>query len=161
MIAEWWHWAILGIGLILAELLVPAFVLIWFGLGALLVSLVLWLFPGMDAVLSVGLWLVAALALVFFWFRWFKSGVYKTRVGMSDNEVVGEIGLLVRAVAPFEKGQVRFQKPLLGADSWECIADEAIPGGERVQVTEVQGSLLKVARVGKIEVGQTFSGGGA
>jgi signal peptidase I len=37
---EWWHWAVSGIVLILAELVVPAFVLVWFGLGALLVALV-------------------------------------------------------------------------------------------------------------------------
>ncbi len=35
---EWWHWAVTGILLILSELAVPAFVLVWFGLGALLVE---------------------------------------------------------------------------------------------------------------------------
>ena len=37
---EWWHWAVAGIVLILAELAVPAFVLVWFGLGALIVALI-------------------------------------------------------------------------------------------------------------------------
>ena len=38
---EWWHWIVLGIGLVIAELAVPAFFVIWFGLGALLVGLAL------------------------------------------------------------------------------------------------------------------------
>jgi hypothetical protein len=73
--------------------------------------------------------------------------MHKTKIGMADANVLGEVGMLVRDVAPFEKGEVRFQKPLLGDDVWECIADEAIKSGERVRVVAVEGSFLKVGRV--------------
>ncbi len=141
----WWHWAVGGIALIVAELAVPAFVLIWFGLGALVVALAMALLNlGVTAQLT--LWLVVSLAMVAGWFKIFKPGMHKTRVGMADANVVGEVGMLVRAVAPFEKGEVRFQKPILGSDVWECIADEAIKSGERVKVLDVEGSFLKVGR---------------
>lgn len=143
---EWWHWAVAGIVLILAELAVPAFVLVWFGLGALLVALLTALVAiGVTAQLAT--WLAASLVLIVLWFRVFRPGSHKTRIGTADAEVIGEIGLLARDVAPFEKGEVRFQKPLLGADSWPCIADEAIRAGERVRVVTVEGSFLKVAKV--------------
>lgn len=143
---EWWHWAVGGIALILAELAVPAFVLVWFGLGALLVALVAAVVDiGISAQLSV--WLAVSLAMVALWFRVFKPSQHKTRIGRSDAAVVGEVGLLTHDVAPFQKGGVRFQKPLLGSDSWECIADETIKAGERVKVLAVEGSLLKVGKV--------------
>lgn len=142
----WWHWAVGGIVLILAELAVPSFVLIWFGLGALVVALALALL-GIGLTAQLALWLVVSLILVAAWFKVFKPNMHKTRVGMSDANVTGEIGILVRDVAPFEKGQVRFQKPILGADVWDCIADEAIRSGERVRVLDVEGSFLKVGRV--------------
>lgn len=41
----WWHWLALGLLLIGSELLLPAFYLIWFGLGALLTGLVVALVP--------------------------------------------------------------------------------------------------------------------
>jgi len=142
----WWHWAVGGIALIVAELAVPAFVLIWFGLGALAVALaVAVLNLGMTAQLM--LWLLVSLALVVGWFKVFKPNMHKTRIGMSDANVVGEVGVLVHDVAPFAKGQVRFQKPILGSDVWECIADESIKSGERVKVLDVEGSFLKVGRV--------------
>ncbi|HEX5804087.1 MAG TPA: NfeD family protein [Azospira sp.] len=142
----WWHWAVGGIVLIVAELVVPSFVLIWFGVGALAVALMAAMFAtGLTAQLAV--WLVVSLALVAAWFKVFRPNMHKTKVGMADAGVVGEIGMLVRDVAPFEKGQVRFQKPILGDDVWECIADEAIRSGERVRVLEVEGSFLKVGRV--------------
>lgn len=142
---EWWHWAVTGIVLVLAELAVPAFVLIWFGLGALFVALVVAIFDiGLTAQLAV--WLAVSVLLVFLWFKVFRPESHKTRIGMADANVVGEAGLLVRDVAPFEKGEVRFQKPLLGADSWPCIADEAIKAGDRVKVVSVEGSFLKVTK---------------
>jgi inner membrane protein len=141
----WWHWAVGGIVLILAELAVPSFVLIWFGLGGLVVALAVAVGDiGLTAQLVI--WLVVSLALVFGWFKVFKPSMHKTRIGMADANVIGEVGMLVHDVAPFEKGQVRFQKPILGADQWECIADEAIRSGERVRVLAVEGSFLKVGR---------------
>lgn len=143
----WWHWAVGGIVLILAELAIPSFVVIWFGLGALAVALAV-------AVAHIGLttqlvlWLIVSLAFVVGWFKVFRPEQHKTRIGMADANVVGEIGVLVRGVASFEKGQVRFQKPILGADVWDCIADENIASGERVRVLDVEGSFLKVGRAG-------------
>lgn len=142
----WWHWAVGGIALILAELAVPSFVLVWFGLGALAVALFVAL-AGIGLTAQLLLWLVVSLALVAGWFKLFKPNMHKTKIGMSDANVVGEVGVLVHDVAPFAKGQVRFQKPILGADVWECIADEAIRNGERVKVLDVEGSFLKVGRV--------------
>ncbi len=142
---EWWHWAVGGLALIVAELVVPAFVLVWFGLGALVVAAVVAL-TTIGTMAQLALWLVVSVAMVAGWFKVFKPNMHKTRIGMASASVVGEIGMLVRAVAPFEKGQVRFQKPILGTDVWECIADEAIKSGERVRVLDVAGSFLKVGR---------------
>lgn len=142
----WWHWAVGGIVLIIAELAVPSFVLIWFGLGALVVALAVAL-SSIGFTMQLGLWLIVSLVLVAAWFRVFKPNMHKTRIGMADANVIGEIGMLVHDVAPFEKGEVRFQKPILGADVWECIADETIRSGARVRVVAVEGSFLKVGRV--------------
>lgn len=143
---EWWHWAVAGIALILAELAVPAFVLVWFGLGGLVVALLILAFPQLDVTAQLSAWLVVSVALIALWFKLFKPNIHKTRVGMSDVSLIGEIGLLTREVAPFQKGEVRFQKPMLGADVWPCLADEIIPVGARVKVLTVEGSLLKVGR---------------
>ena len=143
---EWWHWAVGGIFLVMAELAIPAFVLIWFGLGGLGVAGLLVIAPSMDLTTQLVAWLVMSLALVIYWFRFFKPGQHKTRIGMSDASVVGEVGMLTSGVAPFQRGEVRFQKPMVGSDVWPCISDEKIDSGERVRVLAVEGSLLKVSK---------------
>ncbi len=143
---EWWHWAVLGIGLIIAELAVPAFFIVWFGLGALLVSLIVLVAPSLGLAAQLLTWTFASVGMVLLWFRIFKPGMHKTRVGMSDSNIVGEVGMLTRDVEPYQKGQVRFQKPLVGSEVWECIADETIRSGERVKVLGIEGSFLKVGK---------------
>lgn len=145
MTLEWWHWVVFGFVLIIAELAVPQFVLVWFGLGALLVGVAM-LLTGFGLTTQLFIWTVASLAMIVLWFKVFKRGAHKTRIGMSDAYVVGEVGVLTRGVEPFGRGSVRFQKPLMGSEVWECIADEAIGANDRVRVVAVEGNLLKVGR---------------
>lgn len=143
---EWWHWAVGGILLVIAELGMPGFVLIWFGLGALLVAALLAALPETGVTAQLAVWLVVSMSLLAVWFKVFRRDAHKTRIGMSGVSLVGEIGLLTHDVAPFQKGEIRLQKPMLGSDVWPCIADVALRAGERVKVLAVEGSLLKVGK---------------
>ncbi|MBS0353458.1 MAG: NfeD family protein [Proteobacteria bacterium] len=148
---EWWHWIVLGIALVIAELAVPAFFVIWFGLGALLVGLVLALAPALGMTAQLALWILASLAMVILWFRVFKRSDYKTRIGQSDGGTIGEVGMMSKPGVPFERGRVRFQKPLLGSDEWECVVDEPVAAGERVRVVAVEGSFLRVEKANSLQ----------
>ena len=145
----WWHWMILGLALGLVELGVPSFFIIWFGLGALLVGISMLLVPDMAFSTQILLWTLASVAMTALWFKVFRRADGKTRSGQAD-EALGEIGVLVRAIEPLGvtsgRGEVRFQKPVMGSDVWPCLADESIAAGERVQVLAVDGQLLKVGK---------------
>ena len=146
MAIEWWHWAIGGIVLILLELAIPAFFVIWFGLGALLVAGVMLLAGELSLTAQLLLWILASLAMVGLWLRVFRPSQHRTLVGTADGEVIGEVGLLVGAVAPYQRGKVRFQRPILGSEEWACMAESNITAGERVRVVSIEGNYLKVAR---------------
>lgn len=141
----WWHWLILGIGLLLLELAIPAFFVVWFGLGALIVGLVSAIID-LSLTTQVSLWTVFSLAFVWLWFKVFRKSEHKTTIGFSKGQFIGEVGLVTRAIRPYQKGQIRFQKPILGDELWESIADEEIMSGERVRVIDVQGNILKVGK---------------
>lgn len=141
----WWHWMVFGLALGLAELAVPSFFLIWFALGALLVGVALLVAPDLSLAAQILLWTLASAAMTILWFKVLRDKSNRMRSGQADD-VLGEIGVLVRAVQPFEKGEVRFQKPMMGSEVWPCLADEAIAAGERVRVLAVDGQLLKVGK---------------
>jgi membrane protein implicated in regulation of membrane protease activity len=143
----WWHWVVLGIVVMLLELAVPAFFLIWFGLGALIVGIALLAIPALAFAWQVALWIICSVAFILLWFKVFKPGLYKTRAGTAKGAVIGEIGLVIRDIRPFEKGQIRFQKPVLGDEVWDSLAEEEFKVGERVKVLDVEGNILKVGRI--------------
>ena len=140
---EWWHWIVLGLVLTLAELAVPAFFIVWFGLGALGVGLVLLAWPGLSLAAQLVLWAALAAALTAFWFRYLKPKTVSL-AGSSSAQALGEVGLLVSDLCPDSRGQVRFQKPVLGSDLWECYAETPIKAGERVRVVKIEGHFIKV-----------------
>lgn len=142
----WWHWIVLGIVLMLLELAVPAFFLIWFGLGALIVGTLLAAYSSAPFALQVLAWTAFSLLFIWLWFRVFKPNVYKSRAGMARGSLIGEVGLVTRDIRPYEKGQIRFQKPILGDEVWESVADEEMRVGERVRVLEVEGNTVRVGR---------------
>ena len=149
MTFEWWHWMVLGVVLVLLELAIPAFFVVWFGLGALIVGLILAFAPEAPLAVQIVAWIAASLAFVALWFKVFKAHVHRTRVGLSKGQFAGEVGLVTRAIRPFEKGQIRFQKPILGAEAWEAMADEELAPGDRVHVLSVEGNILRVERARK------------
>ncbi|MDR1935633.1 MAG: NfeD family protein [Candidatus Accumulibacter sp.] len=140
---EWWHWVVLGLCLSIAELVIPAFFIIWFGLGAILVGLLLLLAPGLALTAQLLVWAAASGALVVVWFRYLQPKT-RTSAGTSADSVAGEIGVLISELPPHARGKVRFQKPVLGADVWECYAEQHLTAGERVRVVAVEGNFIKV-----------------
>ncbi|MCX7625298.1 MAG: NfeD family protein, partial [Candidatus Sumerlaeaceae bacterium] len=141
----WVIWLVFGLVLCLAEIFVPSFFVIWFGLAAVVVSILL-MIGALSLPAQLILWI--AMSVLFFGiFRYFyspKRGVMP--VGTATGDVVGQVGVLVSEVSPVDRGRVRFQKPVLGSDEWPCIANELIPAGARVKVTSVEGQLVRVER---------------
>lgn len=140
----WWHWIAGGILLTLTELAIPAFFMVWFGLGAILVGLVMLAVP-LSLATQFTLWAITSSAMVLFWFRFFKNPD-RTKSGIAKEAFLGEVGMITKDVSELHKGEIRFQKPILGAEAWPVIADETIKAGERAHIVDVIGQTLKVSK---------------
>ena len=142
-----WHWLVLGMLMILAELAVPSFTIFWFGLGGLLVAAVLWLAPNLSLAVQLLVWALSSIAFAVFWFKLFRPLMAdRTKAGIALEAVRGEIGQVIRAPLDDQRGVVRFTTPLLGDDEWSFICDEPVAVGERVTVKDVSGNTLIVSR---------------
>jgi membrane protein implicated in regulation of membrane protease activity len=143
----WWYWVVFGLALMLAELAIPAFFVIWFGLGALITGVCLWAFPALSIAGQVFAWTVSSLVFVWLWYKVFKTSVFKTKAGMSTGQFVGEVGMITQQTRPFDMGRIKFQKPILGADTWECRSDDELNVGDRARVLAVEGHIVRVVRL--------------
>lgn len=142
----WWHWMVMGLALITLEMLVATFFVMWFGMGALLVGLIMLVAAPGFAVQMV-LWAIFSVAMTLVWLRYFKNPD-RTRLGQAKEGVKGVVGLMTKQVTETEVGEIMFQRPVLGADRWPAVADEPIAAGERARIVDVLGQTLKIEKIG-------------
>jgi len=145
----YWHWLVLGMVLVLAEIFIPSFTVFWFGLAALLMGLLEFLGLQFDLTWSLFVWILFSIAFTVAWFKWIRPrAIDRTKAGLSREAVVGERGLIVKApIADGERGRVRFSVPLLGADTWPCLSQSPVKEGDTVMVKDVLGNALLVEPV--------------
>lgn len=140
----WWHWMAFGLILVVAEIVVPSFVIIWFGLAAIVVSLIDWFWR-----ISLGMqllwWILFSVLFLYIWFKIYKPKT-KTKAGQ-DNEAVGARGIVTESIVPPGRGRVVFKTPVLGSSEWVATADEQIEKGDTVINIQTLGNMLKVKKI--------------
>jgi inner membrane protein len=145
----YWHWLVAGMLLIVSEIFLASFTIFWFGLGACLVGLFLWIGVDLSLNWQILLWVFSSVIFAFGWFKIIKPlSIDRTMAGLSREAVLGERGLMIKETGkPGQRGEVRFQVPLLGSDTWPCIANEPIKAGETIEVQDVMGNALVVRTI--------------
>ncbi len=145
----YWYWLVFGMALIIAELFMPSFTILWFGLSAILVAGVLLMLPDLAISWQLFFWAIASCILTFLWFRFIKPlMVDRTKAGISREAILGETGQVLRVPEQENRGIVRFITPLLGTDEWPFICDQKLAAGDRVVVRDISGNTLIVERRG-------------
>ena len=143
----YWHWLVVGMLLIIAELFVPSFTIIWFGLGAIVVALLLMALPGLSLSWQLLVFALASCLFTLLWFKFIKPLMTdRTKAGMGREAVLGESGHVIRVPSEGSRGVVRFSIPVLGEDEWSFICDEPVLPGDRVKIKEISGNTLIVTK---------------
>lgn len=148
MLVEPWHWFVFGVVLMIGEMFVPTFALLWFGTAGVFVALISFLMP-MSFLMQIILWLVLSVLCCVAWFKFvqpkFKN---RTKAGLGASVIIGEIGFIVKVPYQGEAGRVRFNTPKAGASEWACRSQDAVllQVGDRVQIVNVLGNELLVTK---------------
>ncbi len=143
----YWHWIVLGIALMVFEIFIGSFFILWFGAAAAVVGLLLVPFPGIPVTAQVIIWGLLSTAFAFAWFKYLKPlNRDKTKAGLSREALLGEIGQVLSAPNGEKRGKVRFPAPLLGSDEWLIISQDVLNIGDRVSVVDLSGNSLIVKK---------------
>lgn len=146
MTIEPWHWLILGVLLLIAEMFIPTFAALWFGVAALAVALLAWLLP-LSLTWQILIWLALSIVCVWVWFKFINPlSPTKTKAGLGGSVIIGEVGMMASVPVADKMGVVRFSVPVVGATEWLCRVQEghSVSVGERVVVTNILGNELIV-----------------
>ena len=145
------YWLIIGLMLVFLQLAVPGHVLFFFGFGALVTSVVTWLYT-----FSLALQLVVLISTSIVFLLCFKKIIQNKSIlpvpkeGGEEREedadvllaVAGEKGVVSSTIAPPAEGRIKYSGTF-----WRASADEKIEEGEIIAIVRRQGSVIHVEKV--------------
>ena len=145
---EYWHWIVFGIALMISEIFIGSFFIVWFGTAAVVVGLLLLPLPNMSGTAQLILWAISSASFALAWFKLIKPlNIDKTKAGLSKEALIGEIGQVLQVPSGDKRGKVRFPAPVLGSDEWLIISHETVSIGDRVSVVDLSGNALIVEKI--------------
>lgn len=139
---EWWIWIVLGFVLLGAEMLVPGgLFMLFFGIGALVVGVLVAFDLAQPAWLQWALFSIASIAMLLLFRHRLLMKLWPPADQKEVDSLVGQIALPTEPIAPGARGKVE-----LRGSSWNAQNDSKsiAQKGERCRVQKVDGLLLHI-----------------
>ncbi|MFC5435782.1 NfeD family protein [Rhodanobacter umsongensis] len=135
-------WWILALLLIAGELLLPGYFLLWIGLAAAAMGVVLWVVPALGVLGQAVLFGLLALAFCVGYARWLRPRLERRAPGGERLNRRAEqlIGQRYELIEPIVNGR---GKARVGDGQW-LVSGPDLPLGSTVEVVAVEGTTLKV-----------------
>lgn len=139
-----WFWLVLGILLIILELVLPGAVVVFLGLGALLVALALYLGLVEGWLSAFTLWFISSLLLIIvlrsILQRYLPEGEAEVQSTDEDLDAYGAVVEVAEAMSPEQAGRIRFRGTTWPAICYEC----ALSPGEKAKIIHRENLLWVV-----------------
>jgi membrane protein implicated in regulation of membrane protease activity len=142
-------WLAAGILIMGLEILVPGFVLFWFGIGGVVTSLLVFLtiIPEDNAIAQwVSFFLTSFLFLAVWHFYAGKFFQKNLTDETGDPTLQNLRGRVVRTVMPGVPGEVELYSGFHGIKKWQAEAEEILEEGDEIRVLEARGIKLFVQK---------------
>jgi len=140
----WWHWIAFGIALLTLEIFSGTFMMLGLGIAAIIVGAIDVLFP-LSVEMELMLWILLSILALALWFKYMKDNRVES-TGQS-NYALDTQGVVVKNIPSNGRGEVKFDKPVLGNTTWFATSKEDINEGSRVSIVEVKGQLIEVKNI--------------
>ena len=137
----WWHWVILGILLLIAEMSTGTFFMLGLGVAAILVGITDSMFNTSFTV-ELSIWMILSILAIGAWFKWLREDPL-TQSGQS-NYKLDTLGTVQEDIQPHSRGKVKFDTPVLGNTVWHSTAKVDIDKNTRVKIVQITGQLIEV-----------------
>lgn len=143
MISIHYVWWVLALILIAGEVLAPGFFLLWIGIAAAVMGLIMLVAPGLGVLPQALLFIALAFASCMVWWFWLRLRLARNDDPLSHTlsrrgvQLIGRHLVLVEAIIN-GRGKAK-----VGDSQW-LVEGPDLPVGTEVEVTGVDGSMLKV-----------------
>ncbi len=133
-------WAVVALLLFAAETLAPGAFMLWLGLAATAVFLIVLAVPGLSVLLQVALFVVLSFISIQVYRHWFRGRERKSDQPMLNRRAEQLIGRVV----PLEREIVNGIGRVQIADAYWDVAGPDLPMGTAVRIVGTEGMTLRV-----------------
>jgi len=136
----YWNWWLLGVVLMAIEAVAPGFFFLWLGVAALLVGLVLTVFPILPWPYQVLLFAVLSVGSIVAWqlrLRRHPTPTHDPLLNRRGHQYIGRVFVL-QTPAVNGHGKIRVDD-----STWKVVVDRDYPAGTALRIIGVDGVLLK------------------
>lgn len=137
----WWNWYLAGVILMALELVVPGYIIVWFGLGALATGFITELFGGLSWTVQFLLFSALSVLSLLSGRRLIKRAA-PARTSTLNQRLQRYLGRQVKLKIAIENGTGRVRLD----DSYWTVKGPDLPAGTIVEIIGVEGSTLVVAK---------------
>ena len=126
----WLIWLGVGVAFIIAEVMVPAFILVFFGVGAIIAGATA--FFGSTLQMQIVTFGVSSLALILLLRKFMASTFRGTSVddnSAEEDPALGALAEVVETITPPHRGRIKFQGTF-----WTADATQEIKSGATVRI---------------------------
>ena len=130
--SPWLIWFLLGIGLAFLELLMPGFIVLFFGIGCWIVAgaLLIW---NLTVAQQIGIFIVATIASIIL-LRKFLMRVFRGLSSSTADEGLDDFPKGVRAKVVGQISRNSIGRIIYRGTPWDATSDEEIMEGEEVEL---------------------------
>jgi membrane protein implicated in regulation of membrane protease activity len=137
---SFWHWIVLGVVFVTAEAFVPGAFFLGMGVSALVVGGALFVVPTMDWRLQLFVFAVLSVASIWVARRWVRTSTIESDRPLLNQRGAQYVGRTFDLDEPIVNGHGKIKVD----DSIWRVHGADCPGGTRVRVTGVDGTVLVV-----------------
>ena len=134
-------WAAIALLLFAAEVLAPGAFMLWLGIAATAVFLVVLLVPGVSVLMQACLFAVLGIVSILVWRRWFRG---RRALAAGDPILNRRTAALIGRVVPLERAIVNGHGRVQIADAFWDVVGPDLPAGTAVRIQSAEGMTLRV-----------------
>lgn len=139
-VADFWHWWILAVVLVIIEILAPTFFAMWLAIAACMTGVALFLMPEMQWEYQVFLFAVLSVCSIVVWRHYYNKNPIVTDEPLLNRRGEQYVGRTITLKAPIEDGQGKVQ---VDDSTWKIEGDDC-SAGTKVKIISVNNVVFRV-----------------
>lgn len=147
MMTATWMWGLIGIVLLGLEMASGTFYILWFGVAALCLAASLLVMPNLPLAMQFFIYAVLSFGSLAIWKLYYKKTEKHSRVGQSQGEEIGRVGIVTKDTSPTHTGEISFVQGVMGSRQWVAVSNETIAVGASACIESVEGNVLRIKKV--------------